>query len=566
VLAELQIENFAIIDRLDLSLQGGLNVITGETGAGKSIVIGAIQLLLGAKGSSELIRESKEEAEVEGLFDISKSNVQDRLVNAGFGRYDKVLLKRIILRSGRSKAYINGRLATIPLLSEIGKELVNIYGQHEHQLLLYPEKHIDLLDGFGELQRQRKAVSDLYQEWKRLIFEQKRLRSELNTIEQQKELWDFQLREIEAANLKEAEDEDLSKELQILTNAEKLKEHASGIEEGLYTGTYSAYETLGQVRHRLKEIGKIDASVADQEELLQTILIQIDELVRFTREYQKGILSDPNRLVEVEQRILEIRRLKRKYGNTIDEINTLKRHLEEQLARSSNTDERIRVLQHDLDKTGASIAEEALTLSTERKDVALRLSGLIERELRDLGMNRPIFQVRVDELTDRKENGFPRVDGSPIGPNGIDRVEFFISTNEGESPRPLSKIASGGELSRIMLAMKKTFARAVGIPTLIFDEIDAGIGGGVAQIVGEKLRSISEDHQVFCITHLPQIACYANAHFKVTKEAKGQRTITSVRVLSENERVDEIARMLGGLEVTEKTREHAQEMISQVKG
>ncbi len=566
MLAELHIENFAIIDRLDLSLEEGLNVITGETGAGKSIIIGAIQLLLGAKGSAELIREGKEQAEIEGLFDVSGSNVKDRLVQAGFGSSDNVLLKRIIVRSGRSKAYVNGRLATIPLLSGVGKELVNIYGQHEHQVLLYPDRHIDLLDDFGSLQRLKQAFSSLYLEWERLIDEEKRLRNELNIIEQQKELWQFQCKEIDAVNLKEAEDEDLGKELQILTNAEKLREHAEGIEERLYAGGHSAYESLGHVRNRLKEMGRIDSSLADQEEVLETILIQIDELVRFFREYHKGIISDANRLVEVEQRLLEIQRLKRKYGNSIDEIIKFKDQSEKQLARSYDIDKRIERLGDRIGEMRARITEEAIALSRERKGMAARLSALMERELKDLGISRPIFQVRIEGLKGYKEDGFLQVDGSPIGLNGMDKAEFYISTNEGESPGPLSKIASGGELSRIRLAMKKTLARAVGIPTLIFDEIDAGIGGRVAQIVGEKLRSISEDHQVFCITHLPQIACYANAHFKVAKEAKKKRAITSVRVLSGDERVEEIARMLGGMQVTEKTKEHALEMISLVRG
>lgn len=566
MLAELHIENFAIIDRLDLSLEEGLNVITGETGAGKSIIIGAIQLLLGAKGSAELIREGKEQAEIEGLFDVSGSNVKDRLVQAGFGSSDNVLLKRIIVRSGRSKAYVNGRLATIPLLSGVGKELVNIYGQHEHQVLLYPDRHIDLLDDFGSLQRLKQAFSSLYLEWERLIDEEKRLRNELNIIEQQKELLQFQCKEIDAVNLKEAEDEDLGKELQILSNAEKLREHAGGIEESLYAGGHSAYESLGHVRNRLKEMGRIDSSLADQEEVLETILIQIDELVRFFREYHKGIISDANRLVEVEQRLLEIQRLKRKYGNSIDEIIKFKDQSEKQLARSYDIDKRIERLSDRIGEMRARITGEAIALSRERKDMAARLSALMERELKDLGISRPIFQVRIEGLKGYKEDGFLQVDGSPIGLNGMDKAEFYISTNEGESPGPLSKIASGGELSRIMLAMKKTLARAVGIPTLIFDEIDAGIGGRVAQIVGEKLRSISEDHQVFCITHLPQIACYANAHFKVAKEAKKKRVITSVRVLSGDERVEEIARMLGGMQVTEKTKEHALEMISLVRG
>lgn len=566
MLAELHIENFAIIDRLDLSLEEGLNVITGETGAGKSIIIGAIQLLLGAKGSTELIREGKEEAEIEGLFDISGSNVKEKLVSAGFGPSDNVLLKRIIVKSGRSKAYVNGRLATIPLLSEIGKELVNIYGQHEHQVLLYPDRHIDLLDGFGELQSLRQAFSSLYFEWERLAKEKKELRNELNIIEQQKELWQFQYKEIEAVNLKEAEDAALGKELQILANAEKLRENAEEIEERLYAGGHSAYESLGHARSRLREMGRIDPTIADQEEVLETILIQLDELVRFFREYNKGIISDANRLVEVEQRLLEIQRLKRKYGNSIDEIIKFGDQLEKQLARSNDIDERIERLDNRLGEMRTRIEGEAIALSRARKDVAARLSALMEKELKDLGMKRPIFLVRIERLNDRKEDGFLQVDGSHIGPNGMDKAEFYISTNEGESPRPLSKIASGGELSRIMLAMKKTLAGAVGIPTLIFDEIDAGIGGGVAQIVGEKLRSISEDHQVFCITHLPQIACFASAHLKVAKETKKKRAITSVKVLSGDERVEEIARMLGGMQVTEKTKEHALEMISLAGG
>jgi DNA repair protein RecN (Recombination protein N) len=566
VLVEIHIENFAIIDRLNISFKDGLNVITGETGAGKSILIGAIQLLIGGKGSIELIRESEESAEVEGLFDISKYPlIQEIVENAGFGKSDTVLLKRILSRTGRSKAYINGRLASLSILERIGEELINIYGQHEHQTLLRPESHIDLLDAFSNLLDKRNKLSHLLSEWERLVSEEDEIKKEIKRIEEQRELWEFQLKEIEGAKLRDGEDSELKMEFQILTNAEKIMHYCSEIEERLYSGTESAYEKIGQVRQYLKEMTKIDPDLHNNEEVVKAILFQIDELVQFLRNYLKKVMPDPVRLVEVEGRIAEIQRLKRKYGNTIKDIINYGENLRNQLNQCNDLGNKKYEIEVRIEELEKRIGKEAIHLSLIRRDASVKLSSLIEKELAGLGMAKPTFRVMIDYISNLQAGRTIKVEGHPIGPKGIDRVEFYLSTNEGESPKPLSKIASGGELSRIMLALKKVLAGAIGVPTLIFDEIDAGIGGSVAQIVGEKLKSISKDHQVFCVTHLPQIACYANAHFRVQKEIKSGRTLTVIEPLSEDERVEEIARMLGGLEITEKTKEHAMEMISMIR-
>ena len=557
MLQELRIRNFAIIDELDLSFSKGFNILTGETGAGKSIILNAVQLLLGDRASEELIRSSEEEASVEALFDISenrevKGRIQERGQRlSGAEQEDSLLVRRVISRSGRGKAFINGNLATLGMLSEIGEELLTIYGQHEHQSLQRVDTHIDILDEFGELMGLREAFQNLFQRFTSLSQELERIRGEKERREKERELKAFQSREIEKVGIRIGEEEGLKEEKQVLIHAKKLTDFANATEEVLYSEEGSAIEKVQSVLHQGKEMAMIDASLSPIFENLDGALIQLEEVALALRDYSKRIEVNPGRLEEVENRLEEIDRLKRKYGSTEADILRFKEEADETLKSFTSDEERLSQLEGEIGPLREEMTQRAQKLSRERKRVASELKKSVEKELATLGMKKTTFQVRVDDQA--------------LSNKGKDRIEFLISPNIGEEVKPLAKIASGGELSRIMLAMKRILAIIGGRQVLVFDEVDAGIGGAIAEVVGRKLRELSKHHQVICVTHLPQIACFADRHHSVKKEVKSGRTVTVVDPLEKDARVEEIARMLGGVKVTEKTRAHAQEMMENAK-
>jgi len=557
MLQELRIKNFAIIDELDLSFSKGFNILTGETGAGKSIILNAVQLLLGDRASEELIRSSEEEASVEALFDISENReVKGRIHEkgqrlSGVEERDSLLVRRVISRSGRGKAFINGNLATLGMLSEIGEELLSIYGQHEHQSLQRVDTHIDILDEFGELMELREEFQNLFQRFTSLSQELERIRGEKERREKERELRTFQSKEIEKAGIRIGEEEALKEEKRVLTHAKKLTDFANASEEVLYSTEGSAIERIQSVLHQGKEMATIDPSLSPIFKNLDGALIQLEEVALALRDYSKRIEVNPGRLEEIENRLEEIDRLKRKYGSTEADILRFKEEVDETLSTFTSDEERLSRLEGEIGPLREEMTQRAQKLSRERKRVASELKRSVEKELATLGMKKTTFQVRIDDQA--------------LSHTGQDRIEFLISANIGEEVKPLAKIASGGELSRIMLAMKRILAIIGGRQVLIFDEVDAGIGGAIAEVVGRKLRELSKHHQVICVTHLPQIACFADRHHSVKKEVKSGRTVTVVDPLEKEARVDEIARMLGGVKVTEKTRAHAQEMMENAK-
>jgi DNA repair protein RecN (Recombination protein N) len=557
MLQELRIKNLAIIDELDLSFSKGFNILTGETGAGKSIILNAVQLLLGDRASEELIRSSEEEASVEALFDISENReVQGRIQEkgqrlSGAEEKDSLLVRRVILRSGRGKAFINGNLATLGMLSEIGEELLTIYGQHEHQSLQRVDTHIDIVDEFGELKGLREEFQNLFQRFTSLSQELERIRGEKERREKERELKAFQSREIEKAGIRIGEEEGLKEEKQVLAHAKKLTDFANGSEEVLYSTEGSAIEKVQSVLRQGKEMAMIDPSLSMILKNLDGALIQLEEVALALRDYSKRIEVNPGRLEEIENRLEEIDRLKRKYGSTEADILRFKEEVDETLNSFTSDEERLSQLEGEIGPLREEMTQRAQKLSRERKRVASELKKSVEKELATLGMKKTTFQVRVDDQA--------------LSNKGKDRIEFLISPNIGEEVKPLAKIASGGELSRIMLAMKRILAIIGGRQVLVFDEVDAGIGGAIAEVVGRKLRELSKHHQVICVTHLPQIACFADRHHSVKKEVKSGRTVTVVDPLEKEARVEEIARMLGGVKVTEKTRAHAQEMMENAK-
>jgi DNA repair protein RecN (Recombination protein N) len=557
MLLELRIKNFAIIDELNLFFSKGFNILTGETGAGKSIILNAVHLLLGDKATEEWIRSSEEEASVDALFDISgnleiKERIKEKAPHLqGAGEEDSLLIRRVISRSSRGKVLINGNLATLGVLSEMGEGLLSIYGQHEHQSLQRVETHIDILDDFGGLLGLREEFQKQYQEFVSLSEEVGRIRAEKERRAKERELMAFQSKEIEAFRIQIGEEESLKEERTILTHAKKLMDFAHVSEETLYSEEGSAIERIQKILNQGREMAAIDPSLSQPLKALESTLIQLEEIALALRDYSRRVEINPTRLDEIENRLEEIDRLKRKYGSTVEEVLSFKHRIDEELKSFTSDEEKLSQFKGRLEPLRQTVIDLGKKLSGERKKVALELKKSVEKELNSLGMKKTIFEIHIDPL--------------PLSLKGVDRVEFLISPNVGEEVKPLAKIASGGELSRIMLAMKRILAKVGGRQVLIFDEVDSGIGGAMAEVVGKKLRELSRHHQVICVTHLPQIACFADQHHSVRKEVKAGRTITLVDRLDKESIVDEIARMLGGVKVTEKTRAHAKEMIENAK-
>jgi DNA repair protein RecN (Recombination protein N) len=557
MLQELRIRNFAIIEALDLRFSKGLNILTGETGAGKSIILNAVHLLLGDKATDELVRSSEEEANVEALFDISgnlevKERIEEKAPHLqGAGEEDSLLIRRVISRSGRGKVIINGNLATLGVLSEVGEGLLSIYGQHQHQSLQRVETHIDIVDEFGGLLGFREEFQKQCQEFVSLSEEVEKIRAEKERRAKERELMAFQSKEIEASGIQIGEEESLKEDRTILTHAKKLMDFAHVSEETLYSEEGSTIEKIQRILNQGREMVAIDPSLSHLLKALESTLIQLEEIALALRDYSRRVEINPMRLEEIENRLEEIDRLKRKYGSTVEKILSFKHKIDEAMKSFTSDEERLSQLEGRLEPLRQIVNNLGKKLSGERKRVALELKKSVEKELSSLGMKKTIFEIRMDPL--------------PLSLKGVDRVEFLISPNLGEEVKPLAKIASGGELSRIMLAMKRILAEVGGRQVLVFDEVDSGIGGAIAEVVGREMRELSRHHQVICVTHLPQIACFADQHYTVKKEVRAGRTMTRVDHLEKEMIVDEIARMLGGVKVTEKTRAHAKEMLENAR-
>lgn len=559
VLESLHIRNLAIIDDLVVEFGPGLNVLTGETGAGKSILIGAIQLLLGAKAGVEMIRQGSEEASVEGFFRLwGDSKAVNRLRQKGFEVQDGIVVRRTLMRSGRSRAYINGQICTLPLLGELLRDMVNIYGQHEHQGLLQPERHLDLLDEHGRLMGLRASWEDLWNHWIALGKRISEAENQLREAQSKRELWEFQLQEIRQAKLIPGEAQSLEQEKNFLLNAERVQKALGRAEEGLYGERGSALERVQMAIRELQQLVGMAPFLEDIVKELKTAEVQLEEAVSGIRDKARRIQCDQGRLTQVEERLEEIQRLRRKYRADVEELLDLEKDLEERLRKGDLGEETLARLRSEMKDLELKLCHMGKSLSQARQEAGQRLALGVQRELQDLGADRPVFEVLVSQL---EEGVYLGEEGLYAGPRGMDKVEFRLSMNVGEPPRALWKIASGGELSRIMLAMKKVLAEAERVPTLILDEIDAGIGGAVAHALGEKLAFIGRSHQVLCVTHLPQVACFAQHHFQVSKYIKGDRTITSVSPLDREGRVEELSRMLGGKLISPKARAHARELL-----
>jgi DNA repair protein RecN (Recombination protein N) len=555
MLTELSIRNFAIIDEMKVSFTDGLNVITGETGAGKSIIIGAVSLLLGDRASADMIRSFEESATVEALFDIGeKDELKKKVRQMGFHVGKELILKRIVSRTGKNRVYIDGQLATLGMLSAISESLINICGQHEHQVILNADNHIDIIDEFGDLLPIRLEYADMYGQYLALKEKIGDSLSVKRTRGEREDLLRFQFKEIEDAGIRAGEDAALLEEKKVLNNVQRLMDCAAGAHDILYGKAGSVLGELRGAIANIREIKKIDTGLRLPEGDLDNIYYQLEEIALALRDYMKKLSYDPARLETIDDRLELLGRLKRKYGRTLEEVSQKRLQIEEELKAIASVEDEIEQMSKDLEALSPTLLEKARDLSKRRRDTASVLKKAIEGEIHSLRMENASFEV-----TFKKPVGHGGSDS--FNPRGIDEVEFFLTTNVGESMKPLNRIASGGELSRIMLALKNVLAKTGSVGTIIFDEVDSGIGGATAEDVGKKLKGVAKHHQILCITHLPQIACYGDTHYRVAKTLSGERTIASIDVLSDKDRLDEIARMLGGAELTKKTREHAREML-----
>jgi DNA repair protein RecN (Recombination protein N) len=555
MLRELTIRNVAVIDELTVTFVPGLNVLTGETGAGKSILIDALQLVLGARGSESLLRSGAEEAAVEAAFDAGPGSRLTELLEAegiAVEPGEPIILRRQLFRDGRTKAYAGGRLTSVATLRALGECLVDIHGQHPGQLLLDPRRHRELLDGYAGVAEEARAYRERYGAWQALRREREALLLAERERAQRQDLLEFQRREIEAARLEIGEEEGLVAEHAILSNHERLFAAVEQAYVMLEESDEALLARLATAAARVREASGIDQRLREVLEALETGAVHLREAARGLRDYRARIEFDPERLEAIETRLHEIGKLKRKYGATVGEVLEHLTRVRADLAALEHSEARLGELEQMLTAAQQDLAGRAERLSAARRRAAPKLQEAILAEIHELGMAKATFEVGVRSAASGE---------GALGPHGVDEVEFLISPNPGEPLKPLHKIASGGELSRTMLAIRVILAAADQTPTLIFDEVDAGIGGNTAEMVGRKLTAVSRQRQVLCVTHLPQIACFADHHVVVSKRSLRDRTQTTVQMLPGAERARELARMLGGLSRSETPLQHATELL-----
>ena len=558
MLAELRIVNFALIEQLHIRFQAGFTVLTGETGAGKSLLIDAIGLLVGGRASTDQIRSGEEEAHLEASFHLPDSHplLQQLRSRDIVGLKDNdIVLKRILSRSGRHRVYVNGSLCPLRVLEELGGTLVDIHGQHEQQSLLTPANQLDAVDGFGTIAPLRMRYEAAYREWKDMLAQldvTRQMGSERDRVE---ELLQFQVQEIEQADLLVDEESTLHAERHRLVHAHRLRELAEESYAELQGDEQGVLIRLGRAGRLLAELGRTDQTMTDCESQAREAGIQLKELATRLRRYADELEADPDRQGKVEDRLDLIQRLKKKYGGSIETVLATSMRAKQELHALQNHQNLLMELTEKLYAAENRLTDMAKQLTKKRREAAKRLSGLVGSELAAVKMEQAAFDIVVTA-----EKG-----PEALGTTGRDRVEFLFSSNAGEPPRPLGRTASGGELSRIMLALKTVLAETDRVPILVFDEIDTGVGGAAAAAMGLRLRRLGSFHQVFCITHLPQVASQAEHHLLVEKEQDSRRTTTSVKALTGISREEEIARMIGGETITKKIRETAAELIAGAK-
>lgn len=552
MLKELHVRSYAVIDNLRIDLQPGLNVLTGETGAGKSLIVGALSLLLGERASSEVVRAGEARALVEGVFDGSrKPDLLQLCADQGMEVDDGwIILRREVLREGRNRAWVNGSPATAGLVRRLGERLVDLHGQHEHQALLGRDAQRGILDAFAGAGEAALRTGEAHSGLVQVRESMSRTRAEAAATRERADYLEFRAREIESARLEPGEDETAAAEVRRLEHSEELIELSDSLHAAVYGDDGALVEVLGGLSRRVEDLVRIDPAAAEIEELYTDARNELQELGRRLSEYRNGVQHDPGRLATLRERLDLIRGLKRKYGDTIAEILAAGSAARGDLEKADRSVLDLQALARDEEQALQRLVDESRKLSDLRKAAADRLEAEVTGLLDELGMEGGRFEVRLEPL-------------SEVGRHGAESVEFLVSLNPGFDPGPLSRVASGGELSRVMLALKTVLAEVDDVPSLVFDEIDSGVGGRVAHRVAERLAAVARNHQVFAITHLPQIASKASVHLHVEKVAEGGLASARVRVLDGEERVEELARMLGGDPGRETALKHAAELLAE---
>jgi len=563
MLQELSIRNFAIIDDLQISFSDGLTILSGETGAGKSIIINAVNLLLGSRANAGLIRTGSETAELEAVFKIAKqSTIAGIMEKNGYNPEEGLLIRRIISSKNRHRIYINGRLATIQQLNLITENLASISGQHAHQGLLKEEHQLTIIDQFGGLIPLRDEVSRCFHEIVPLIKSLKDLKTKKDRQAEHVKLLEFQQKEIRQASITPGEDTALEQERIRLKNGEELFQTVRSSVEALYSEQGAAVERLIEVKKDLEKASRIDPELTSKVESIAGAAFHLEDIAEELRTYLKNIQIDEGRLEMVETRLDTLVKLKRKYGKSLEAVLLHLESIDHELSGIDNLSENIVDTRERLSILHRKLIKLVKELSTKRKKTAINLAKKVKKELATLNMSQTKFQISFRTIPgDENTDPYLTTEGNAVNETGIDSITFLIAPNVGEPLKPLFSIVSGGELSRVVLALKAILAKTEAVETIIFDEVDAGIGGGVAEVVGKKLSSLARRHQIICITHLPQIAKFGDYHFSISKHISRGRTKTTINRLNEKERIKEIARMLGGEKITRATIDHAHEML-----
>lgn len=553
----LSIKDFALIDNININFDKGLNIITGETGAGKSIILDALGLILGDRATTDLIRKGANKTVIEATFDISGNTKIKKFLDDNEIEYeDELIIRREITTKGTSRCFINDIPTTLGNLKEAGNYLVDLHGQHEHQSLLDVSNHLKMLDEFGNISNDLNKYQKIYHKLLEIIKQRDELKNQENLLKEKLDFYSFQFNEINAVNPLQGEDENIENELKILENSEKLIELSSISYDLLYSSDNSVVNLLGIIEKNINQIVKYDKTKIDYINLLNNVSENINELANNLRSYLDTIDLDPQTLEEKRSRLLELNNLKRKYGKTIDEILEYKNKIAKEIDIAENFNDKLAELENTINKLYQELFEIAKILSSKRKELAKKVENEVVKVLANLGIEKAKFKVQFND--DINKDDIQKINYNNYG---YDEIEFLISTNLGEDVKPLSKVASGGEISRIMLALKTILAKSDKLPILVFDEIDTGISGRIAQKVGEALKDLSKYHQIISITHLPQIAAFADTHFMVQKQESNGRTVSNIIKLNEEQHIYEIAKMLSGDVVSEAAIESAKNLV-----
>ncbi|WP_022834688.1 DNA repair protein RecN [Salisaeta longa] len=565
MLRSLYVRDYALIDELEITFGSGLNIITGETGTGKSILVGALRMILGDRANTDVVREGAKKAVIEGVFDEANlDRVRQLLAEHAIDTdpLPRLILRRQITKHG-SRGFINDTPATLDVMRAVSSELMDLHGQHEHQSLLDTATHLRLVDSFGGLgglvqhyQQKRREVAALVDEYDELAAREREL-------QEQRELYGFQIKEIDAVDPQPDEEEQLRAEERVLEHAERLYDATAALYEMLFASENAVHDQLVVARNELQDLARIDDAFAPQVEEMQSAQIIVNELASFLQDYNAHVEFDPERLEVIRERITELERLKRKYGGSLEAVLDHRARIGEQYALAEDFEGNLERLAHQIEAAQTELTDAAQRLSAKRREVAGRMEAAIEEELRTLGMPDSRFDVRFEQLP--ADDGWIRPTGTEARykalPRGMDQAAFYLSTNVGEPPKPLVDVASGGEISRIMLALKTILAKSERLPILVFDEIDNGVSGDMARRVGESMYSLARYHQIVAITHLPQIAALGDVHFVVDKTVADGRTHTTIRRLPEDEHAAQVATLISGTDVTDAALKSARELM-----